>query len=186
MLTQIEDDLITKLKEHFGTSVRSIESHPGRWDSETLKQIASALPGVYVVFEAGTAVDSDIDALMNGEWSLYAATAHASGQAARRRGDGKQIGAYEIIERAIPLLHNYQVAEIGVLRFAGVRNLFSFSFERQGVAVYQIRFGMKNGFDINRTQDLELFEQYHAEHKLAGESESEPPLAIDDVEIPQE
>jgi phage gp37-like protein len=186
MLAEIEDKIIEKIKAEFGSTLRSVESHPGKWDDKTLRQIAAALPGAYVAFEDGTARKSQ-DAQMIGEWCVYAATAHANGEAKRRRGDGnRQLGAYQIIERVIPLLHGCTIVNIGTLEFLAVRSLLSFALEDKGVTIYQIRFSLNSGFDINRTAALERFEKFHAEHQLAGEAEDMPPRAVEDVSIPQE
>lgn len=186
MLAETENYLIDILKTHFEKKVRAIDSHPGRWDSETLKQIASALPGLYVVFEDSNAIPSDSNPMMLGDWTFYVATGHANGNTARRHGNTREIGAYEMIVRTVCLLHGHKVPDVGTLNFLSIRNLFSFAFDRQGVTVYQIRFSLKMMFDINRAEGLENFETLYVEHRLDGEAEDELPRATETVSIPQE
>lgn len=144
LIASIEDDIIAQAKTLFGARLRAVESLPGDWDDETLKRVLRNVPGMYVVFAGGTpAQPGALTARITASFLVYAVTGHASGEAARRRGDSLQIGAYEILELLIPRLHGHVVPNIGTLIFAGVQNLFTGAIDKQGVAVYAAQFQMQ-------------------------------------------
>lgn len=142
-ISSVEDDIISQVKALLTTKVRAVESLPGDWDEDTLKRVLRAVPGVYVVFAGGNPVQAGgLTPQIQASFVLYAVTGHASGEAARRRGDSQQIGAYEILETLVPKLHGRLVPSTGTLIFAGMQNLFTGALEKQGVAIYGATFNM--------------------------------------------
>ncbi|WP_368565494.1 phage protein Gp37 [Pseudoxanthomonas sp. UTMC 1351] len=139
-IAQIEQAFIDIAKARFGTHLRTVESLPADWDSETFKRILRLAPGLFVVFGGGAAMDQSTD--IRSQWVLLAVTAHASGERARRHGDSREIGAYEIIETAVPLFHDRQVPGVGLIRFEAIENLFTAAIEEQGAAIYGARFSL--------------------------------------------
>lgn len=183
-IVAIEDDLVARIKALLGASVREVDSLPGALnDPETLRALARSAPSVYLAFLGGRQrVAGDPDAYLNGVWAVYAVTAHRSGTAARRRGDGREIGAYEILQRVVPVLSGYVVQDHGTLEFQAIENLFSMQFDRQGTTVYAATFRLP--MVLARETDLTAladFATYHATHTLAPDA----PVAEDEVQLPQ-
>lgn len=180
----IEQHLIDRIKTRFGNRLKGVESLPADWDAETFKRILRLTPGVFVVFAGGQAEAGSTRLL--GHWGVVAVTTHASGELARRRGDTREIGAYEIVEICIPLLHDHQVPDVGTLQFQGVENLFTGDLEKQGAAIYGADFLLPMAIeapDGGGADPLDAFVTFHAEHDLAptdGTSE-----AADTVALPQ-
>jgi len=139
----IEDALIAEIQAALGNKVRSISSLPGDWDAEMFKRLMALVPGVFVVFAGGAPTAFGGTApFINAHWVVIAATGHASGEAARRRGDGSWIGAYEILETLVPRLHGFTVPDEGSLALVDVANLYNGAIDKQGLAVYAATFQM--------------------------------------------
>lgn len=143
-ITAWEDAIIARCTEVLVVDgkklVRQVESLPGDWDDDTLKRLVRAVPGVFVVFSGGPSrpgMTAEIDA----RWVLYVVTGHASGEAARRRGDGLDAGAYLITAMLVSALHNWSPdLSTNSLELVDVANLYTGSIDRQGVAIYAITF----------------------------------------------
>lgn len=166
-----ETHLIDTIKAHLGNRIKTVTSVPSEWSDDLLKSMLLMAPFVAVAFPGGTAPKPGSSyAYMDGNWEVYVGTAHASGQQARRLGDALQIGAYELIERMVGLLHGHTVPDVGVLDFRSVDNLFTGTVDRQGLAVYGIRFALPMMALPPATQALVGFETFDAQYDL-------PPLA---------
>lgn len=194
----VEDALIARIRAVLGNRVRVVDSLPGDWDDDMLRRFAAQLPAVFIAFAGGGsrapgATTFDID----GQWIVYVATGHASGQAARRRGDALQIGAYELVELLVPQLHLFKVPDTGTLMAVRVENLYTGSIDRQGLAVYALTFqlpmSMPLQLDPAVLDDFETFTaQYDvpphtpAEHPkwLAGDFSTSNPDATETVTLP--
>ncbi|MGE4406045.1 phage protein Gp37 [Pseudomonas sp.] len=166
MITAIEDDIIERVKGHFGAVLRTVDSVPGPLDSEeTLKKMLRAAPAVFVLFAGGRNPHPGKELVeIRGRWVLYAVTAHAGGQADRRRGDGRQIGAYEIVERLVPLLSGFCPADESALDLADVANLYSGTIDNQGVTIYAVNFGVRMDLaDLPDVATLDDFLHLHTE-----------------------
>ena len=197
----IEDALIEVAKATLGNKVKAVESLPGPWDEETLKRALRLVPGIYVLF-AGCAPDrpGGETTIPKWTWVVYVATGHASGEAARRRGDSQQVGAYELLEVLVPRLHGHTVPGHGTLALVRIENLFRADAERQGVTVYAVTLEMVMGFWLEADPaTLDPFETFHGyvdipphetppEHRkwLAGDQAESRPEAEDNVSLPQE
>lgn len=154
----IENALITEIKTVLGfpaaPKVRTVESLPADWDEETLRRLLRAVPGVFVVFKGGRIPPGGAVGRIPGEWSVIVVTGHASGEAARRRGDSQQVGAYELIETLIPKLHGLKITNEGSFDFIGVENLYTGAIDKQGVAVYAIGLQMPMAWPNNLNLSL--------------------------------
>lgn len=196
-----EDALVALIKDTLGTKVKAVESLPGNWDDDTLKRLLRAVPGVFLVWAGGQTNDrsSGMSGMVNGSWLVYVVTGHASGEAARRRGDGQQVGAYELLEVLIPLLNGYTITAVGTLSLQRVENLYSGTVDRQGVTVYGLTFTMPMAWptevDVSTLDPFQTFAAQTdvppfssaAEHQkwLAGDYGTSNPDARDTVAIPQ-
>lgn len=195
----VEDDLLATLRARAQAKVRTIDSLPGDWDDDMLRRMLALTPCILVAFAGGAPIAGTAPAI-DARWLVYVATANASGQAARRRGDAQQAGAYELIEQVVvPALHCHTVPGVGTLTLGPIENLFSGTVERQGLAVYAVTFQMPMEFDVTPAAELladfETFDaQYDippleagAEHTkwLAGDYGTSTPDAHDQVAVPQ-
>ena len=165
-IAAIEQHIIDTAKAHFGNALKAVESLPADWDDETFRRILRLAPGLFVVFGGGDR-DSSYDNrnVIQGKWGLVAVTAHASGELARRRGDSREIGAYEIIERAVSLFDEHDVPDEGQMEFEGIDNLFSADLEKQGAAIYGARFSlpMSVALDPGTSPSLDAFITFHGD-----------------------
>ena len=146
IVTQVEDSLITRIKQLFGNTLRMVDSLPGDLNEALLKQIIITAPGVYLLFTGGQRRKTENSSDIDGKWVIFAITGHASGQAARRRGDAIMIGAYQIISIICGNLDGFVIDTVGTLELAGVQNLFNGAIERQGCSLYAATFTLPMTF----------------------------------------
>jgi phage gp37-like protein len=162
-----EDGLLAKIRAKLmpqgAAKVRSVEALDGAWDENTLKAVLLLVPAVFIFWSGGRPVPNARTATMDAEWIVYAVTSNASGAAARRRGDGKAVGAYELVDTLVPLLHNCTIDGVGTLKFAGAECLFNGKIDKQGVCCYAISFTMTDSFPAEVDESaLEPFETFAA------------------------
>jgi phage gp37-like protein len=196
----IEDNLIERIKVLLTTKVRTVESLPGDWDADMFKRLLRMVPGVFVVFAGGAPKEyGGESAFINARWVVIVATGNASGEAARRRGDGTQIGAYEILEQILAHLHGYNVPDEGSLSLVSLENLYSGEIDKQGLAVYAATFQMPMSLpadlDLASLTPFETFDAFYdipkfetdAERQkwLDGDQSTSKPDAEDTVAVPQ-
>lgn len=191
MITATEDALIARIKAILGAKLRAVDSLPGDWDADMLKRLLLTAPAVYVAFAGGPpSAGADAVAGIDGRWIVFAVTANASGNAARRRGDGKVIGAYEIISNLVPRLHNHTIAGVGTLVLRNIENLYSGTIDNQGVALYAMTFGIAMNFDAEPDPaDLDAFQTLHVDFDLAqkdGEIEGSTDIELEQPPPPPE
>lgn len=159
----VENSLIAEAEACLGNKVRTVDSLPGDWDDAMLTRLAGFVPAVYIAFNGGErqAGAGQVEARIDGRWSVIVVTGHASGQAARRRGDGMQAGAYELLNILVPRLHGHVVPEVGTLSFVSIINLYSGSVDSQGLAVYVATFAVPMCLglpaDASALEDFETF-----------------------------
>lgn len=178
----VEEFLIQTLQTRFGNRLKAVESLPSEWDDKTIERMLRLAPGAFVVFAGGPARAGSTQ--ITSRWIVVAATNHASGELARRHGDAREIGAYEIVETVIPLLHDCTVPDVGTLQFTDVANLFSAANDARGLAIYGAAFDlpMELGTDDTAGDPLDAFITFHADTDLAP-ADGEPE-AGDTVTLP--
>ncbi len=149
-LVETEDFIINAAKAALGSRVRGVQSVPGDWDDEMLKRFTGFVPGAFVSFGGGARITAtgEPEARISGRWSVMLCTAHASGEAARRRGDVLQAGAYELLTVLVPALHGLVVPGVGTLDLLDVVNLFTGTVLNQGLAVYALVFSLPMTFEL--------------------------------------
>lgn len=168
MIGEIEDQLIQRVKGHFNRHLKAVESLPSDFDAKEFERVLRSAPGVFTVFAGAQASDAGSYAQGRGQWSMVVVTDHASGELARRRGNTLQIGAYEIIERLVALLHDFSLPGIGTLQFRSIDNLYSGALENKGVSMYSVVFSLPMSFEINidDLNSLDSFERFDADTNL--------------------
>lgn len=200
-----EDGILDRIRDALGerkNKIRTIDSLPGDWDIDMMKRMVTQMPGVFVVFAGGTPPErpGGAVALLNTNWVVLFTTAHASGQAARRRGDALQPGAYELLQLLVPKLHRHIVPGEGTLSLVRIENLYTGALDKQGVAVYAATFQMAASMpeevdaatlDVFETLDVQWDVPPHdsgAQHQkwLKGDLSQSAPDAHDTIKPEQE
>lgn len=172
MLAEVEDAMIERCRRVVGDHVQTIEDLPSGWTAQLLNAARRKVPGIYISWGGGRGDGDAQSATLAGRYVVYVVTGHASGERERRRGNNRQVGAYELLERIIPALHTLTVPDVGSLTLQSVDNLYSDQLDRQGVVVYgaAFRLGMTfpAPFDLG---DLANFELYTGTHRIGGEDD---------------
>ncbi|CAP44767.1 DUF1834 family protein [Bordetella petrii] len=183
MLAEAEDSIVASVLAAVGQAVETVETLPGPWDQDALVLAFRKMPGVWVYFDGGTAGRGR--GRIVGRYLVYAVTSHASGGRERQRGNSRQIGAYEIVERVVPTLDGHKAADLGTLHFAGLRVLSPASAQRKGVAVYEMAFSLEMGFPAPRDVDgvggvggLADFAIYSGTHHVGDGPDTESHLQL--------
>ena len=188
-LSAVEDRLLEEMGAALRTSsgqslVREVAPLPGPWSLETLRRVLQAAPAVYVLW-LGARAQSGSALAVDARWGVYVIASHASGADRRRRGDARQIGAYEMIERIAPRLHGCDVPEHGTVRLERLESLVNDATFQLGASVYQatvaIPFEVPLGTDLAALDD---FETLYVTYDLDTSQDAEPE-AEDDVTMPQ-
>lgn len=184
-IAAIEQHLIDTTIATFNGRLKGVESLPADWDDKTFSRILRQVPGVFVIFGGGPRMpEFDNEVVLDAEWTFIAATGHASGELARRRGDSREIGAYEICEILAQKFHQYAVPGAGgLMQLTEVRNLFDDAIENQGAALYGVNFRMPTPIadDDATVPSLDDFLTYHDQVDLApidGQPEAEDLVAL--------
>lgn len=167
MLAKVEDAVIERCKKLFGNHLKAVKDLPGGWDANTLRAAFRAVPGVYVAWSGGAATSGN-RAGIDSRYAVYVMTGHASGERARRRGDNRDLGAYEILERLVPGLHGLKIEDVGSLQLERVDNLYSDQLDKEGVVIYGVSFALNKmmfpaPMDVASLADFAIF---HANHQV--------------------
>lgn len=198
----MEDALIARCREVLAVGdgrslVRTVQALPADWDDEMLSTLLREVPGVFVAFGGGPALDGNF-AEVEARWLVYVATGHETGQEARRRGDAFEVGAYQLLALLAPALHGWAPDEASTLQLVSVDNLFTGTIERKGVAVYGLTLKGPMGLDATEPPDLSPFVTFDAsidipEHQpravheawMAGDANAPKPDAAVKVTLEQ-
>lgn len=180
VIETVEQAILAAAESALANTVQVKETLPGGWTLDMMKRALQFAPGVYVTWHGGQ--PSNSPKYLNARFSLYVVTKGATDQV-RRSGGPMVIGAYDMVERLIPVVDRLQVESIGHLKLRGVENLFRDALFNLGGTVYGIQLEMPNmpfnsKFDISTLAD---FETYAADH-LVGDG----PVASDQLNLPQE
>lgn len=183
VIATIEAAILAQVQTALGATVKVKESLAGSWTLDMLRNAIQKAPGVYVAFLNGRGVPGR-DGYLDGGFVVYVVSGGPV-EAQRRQGTPRVIGAYEIVERLVPVLSGLKVAGVGTLGVTNVDNLFKEATFELGGTVYGIALTLPN-MPMTYQQELASlapFLLFHAEHSLvAGEDE---PAAIDEVQLPQ-
>lgn len=177
MIAEAEDAIVAAVKGVLGQTVRTVETLPGPWDQDALALAFRSMPGVWVYFDGGNPGKGR--SRLSARFLVYAVTSHASGGRARQRGNSRQIGAYEIIERVVPTLASKPVADLGTLLFEGLRVLTPASAQRKGVAAYEMAFTLEAALPAPRDfAELADFAIYSGTHHVGDGPDTESYLEL--------
>lgn len=183
VIAAVESAILTQVDAALGATVKVKESLAAAWTLDALKRALQAAPGVYVAFLGGRG-NPNADGYLEGRFAVYV-VAKGPVEALRRQGTPREIGAYDMVERLVPVLAGLGVDGVGTLQLQEVANLFQEAAFGLGGTVYGITLALPN---MPMTYQADLaglapFLLFHAEHSLvAGEAE---PAAVDEVQLPQ-
>lgn len=141
VIAAVEEAVLSAVEAAFN-DVRT-GSLGGGWTLDSLRRALQLSPGVYISFLGGKAADYK-STKTAGRFELYIVTKGAVEPVRRSRG----LGAYELIETLVPLLHQLPVPDVGVLRFEQVNNLFKEAAFKMGGSVYALAFSIDLYFEL--------------------------------------
>lgn len=145
VIATVEDAIVAKAKTALGLPsaavVRQVETLPGGWTLDMLRRALQMAPGVHIAFLGGQA-QSD-GGYIHARFAVYAVSKGAR-EEDRRRGNVREIGAYEILEILGTQLDRLDVPDIGTLFVRGVENVFSEAMFELGGTVYALTLELPN------------------------------------------
>jgi phage gp37-like protein len=135
-IAALEDAIVAQLRAAFAGRLREVDHRPDRLDERELARILSLAPAAYVAF-LGLRRRDRPDGTWDCTMGIYLVAANASGEAARRRGDGTTIGGYEMVQVAIGALDGWSPPEAaGMVEIRDAEQLQAEAFEKMGRTVY--------------------------------------------------
>lgn len=145
VIATVEDTIVLEAKADLGFPaapvVKSVDTLPGGWTLDSLKRALQFAPGVHIAFLGGPSQTSG--GYIHARFAVYAVTKGAR-EDERRRGNQREIGAYEILERLARRLDGLGVTDAGTLFVKGVENVFSESMFELGGTVYALTLELPN------------------------------------------
>ena len=172
-IASTETFFIDLIKARFHAAMMAVESMPADWDSKTFERAMRMAPGVFVVFNGGSRLDGYGDALViAAKWTFVVVTTHAQGDLARRHGDAREIGAFEMIEILLSLLEGVMPPDATqAMEVEAVANLFSDSDEAKGATLYAIECVMPQAIGPSAENptdpNLDDFIRFHGNYDIA-------------------
>lgn len=172
MLAEIEDAILDALREAFETDdgrrpINSFEVLPGTWNADLLKEVAAKAPALFVHWDGGATRRLDQPAITS-RYFVYAVARTAAGRRARQTGGPLSIGAYEMLEIAVPVIHELNT-DFGTLELERIDNVYSGSASGRGLSIYAAEFRMPTLFPASRAADvpgMDDFLLYAATHRV--------------------
>lgn len=162
-IATVENAIIDCAKSALGVAVREVKTLPGGWTLDMLKRALQMAPGVYVAFVGGPAASNG--GYIDAGFAVYA-VAKGAAEEDRRRGNPREIGAYEIIERLAPALDRLAVPNVGELVVREVQNAFTEAMFDLGGTVYALALTLPNmpwpDKDISGLAPFVTFEGTHS------------------------
>lgn len=117
----------------------------GNWTLDALKRAIQMSPGVYVSFLGGPSTDYKTGRVA-AKFAVYTVNKGAV-EVYRRKGTQNSTGAYALLSAIIPVLHQLQVPNVGVLKLEKLDNLFKETSFNLGASVYALIFSIDLYFE---------------------------------------
>lgn len=201
VLAQTEDCIVAAVQAALTVNgrsvVRIVETAPATFAAEELAERSRSAPAAYVAFLGGKPVSTDTCTILDAVFAVYALTANAAGEKARRRGDASPlgVGAYDILEFVTPTLEGMAITTPGVdggkpqrvpgsgtLQFDDVANLWAKELDALGVSLYAAMFRVKLQFQRSLPTDIAAFQTFRAQWDIPPfETHTSPLPAADDT-----
>lgn len=169
-IATVEDAMIERAKRALGFPsaqvVKQVETLPGGWTLDMLRRALQAAPGVYIAFLGGQSTTSG--GYVNARFAVYVVSKGVH-EDERRRGNPREIGAYETAERLVVDLDGLDIADVGTLVLRAVENVFSEAMFELGGTVYALTFELPNlAFGMKSIDDLAPFVTFEADISMAA------------------
>lgn len=167
VIATVEDAIVAKAKTALGFPaapvVKQVETLPGGWTQDMLRRALQMAPGVHIAFLGGQVQSSG--GYIHARFAAYAVSKGAR-EEERRRGNAREIGAYEICERLGTHLDELDIPDLGTLFARGVENVFSEAMFDLGGTVYALTLELPNlpwpAKDISTLAPFVTFEGTHS------------------------
>lgn len=168
-ITTVENALADKVRAVFGlpgtSAIRQVETLPGGWTQDMLRRAMQFAPGVYIAFLGGQSENSG--GYITARFAAYVVT-KAAREEDRRRGNAREIGAYDIIDLLAKHLDMLDIADIGTALVRSVENVFNETLFELGGTVYALMLEIPNvPWTEKSTADLMPFVTFEGTHSLA-------------------
>lgn len=169
VITTVEDAIVAKAKTALGFPaapvVREVTTLPGGWTLEMLRRALQMAPGVHLAFLGGQA-QSD-GGYIHARFAAYAVSKGAR-EDERRRGNAREIGAYEIVEILGAHLDRLAITGVGTIFARSVENVFSEAMFDLGGTVYALTLEVQNmPWPEKSTAALAPFVTFEGTHSMA-------------------
>lgn len=183
----IENTCIDAIKVAMNGKLRIVEDAPPMWSKDMALRALKATPAAYVAYTGGrNGSPGGDDTTFNASFSVIAATDHASGSRAQRRGDSRDVGMWEIVETICPILDGKCVDEVGTIQYLGDEPVDVADWDLKGLFLWEMQFLIPN-IVMPKPYDpalLQPFNTFHPEYDLAPADGTRE--ATDDITIPQD
>lgn len=137
VIAEVEDQIITQLRQAFGATLREVDHKPAKLDAEELARVLTQAPAAYVSFLGFRAGEKLPERTLDAAYGVYLLAQNAAGEQARRRGDSRSIGAYEMAQVAYLALEGWAPASAAnTIAVQSCENLFAAAFEKAGRSCY--------------------------------------------------
>ncbi len=163
MLGDLETQLIELLKtSELGRRLKVVDSLPDTPDRDLVQRWGLDAPAAYVVAADGTLSQ----AIATPQFVVVLVARNARGHQAARRGDGKTIGLYEMLDAAIAELHGGQSKDASwqVTRY---QFLHDSQFRDQGLQIALVQIQADTDPPQKDATNLGEFLEFHADFDIA-------------------
>lgn len=181
MLGELETQLIDLLKASpLGARLRVIDSLPDTLDKDLVKRWGVDAPAAYVVAMDGAINDS----VATPQFVLVLVARNARGHQAARRGDGKLIGLYEMLDAGLAELQGGQTDDANwmVTRYQFLQDV---DLREQGLQAALVLLQADTDLPQKEALNLGDFVEFHADYDIqpfASEADRERWAADDRAE----
>lgn len=176
MLGDLETQLIDLLKaSNLGRRLKVVDSLPDTPDADLVKRWGVDAPAAYIVAADGTLSQ----AIATPQFVLVLVARNARGHQAARRGDGKTIGLYEMLDAAIAELHGGQTADAGwqVTRY---QFLHDNPMRDQGLQIALVQLQADTDPPQKDATNLGEFLEFHADFDIDPQTPTEHQRWLDE------
>lgn len=159
-IAAIESALLAAIEARLGSTITKSESIGGAWSFDALSRALQFAPGVYVAFLGGKV--GSVPGYLDTTFAVYCVSkGPIDGQ--RRAGNARVIGAYDMLERLLPVLDGLRIEDLGSVSLESVDNLFTEAMFELGGTVYGIRLSvpsmpLPDPVDLDDLDNFERFE----------------------------
>ncbi|WP_181297026.1 phage protein Gp37 [Pseudomonas sp. Q2-TVG4-2] len=163
MLGDLETQLVDLLKgSELGLRLKVVDSLPDTPDSDLVKRWGLDAPAAYVVAADGTLSQ----AIATPQFVVVLVARNARGHQAARRGDGKTVGLYQMLDAAIAELHGGQTADASwqVTRY---QFLHDSQFRDQGLQIALLQIQADTDPPQKDAVNLGEFLEFHSDFDIS-------------------